>query len=88
VALRAGTTLIGAPDQAVSFPANVWEFRVQPKDADYTYYIPVTADMIGRPLDVVTLGLNKDAPDVKPEAWMTAYPIPFEERTLVLRRNR
>ncbi len=86
--LRAAARLIGAPDRAVSFPTNVWEFRVQPKDANDTYYIPVTEDMIGRPLDVVVLGLNKDALEFKPEAWITAYPIPLEGKTLVLRRGR
>lgn len=87
-ALRAGRRLIGAPDRAVSYPTNVWEFRVEPKDANYTYYVPVTADMVGRPLEVVVLGLNKDALDFKPEAWVTAYPIPLEAKTLVLKRGR
>jgi hypothetical protein len=87
-ALRAGGRLIGAPDRAVSFPTNVWEFRVEPKDSDYTYYIPVTQDMVGRRLDVVVLGLNKDLLDFKPEVWMTAYPIPFEQKELVLLRGK
>jgi len=87
-ALRAGGTLIGAPDRAVCYPTNVWEFRVEPKDSNCTYYIPVTADMVGRPLDVVVLGLNKDMLDFKPEVWITATPIPLERKTLVLRRGR
>ena len=87
-ALRVDGQWIGAPDRAVSFPTNVWEFRVEPKDSNDTYYIPVTPDMAGRSIDVVVLGLNKDMLDFKPEAWITAYPIPFEQKELVLRRGR
>ena len=87
-ALRVDGRWIGAPDRAVSFPTNVWEFRVEPKDSNDTYYIPVTPDMVGRSIDVVVLGLNKDMLDFKPEAWITAYPIPFEQKELVLRRGR
>jgi hypothetical protein len=59
---------------------------VEPKDANYTFYIPVTRDMVGRKIEVSVLGLNKDLLNLKPEAWITAYPIPFEMKELVLRR--
>jgi hypothetical protein len=33
-------------------------------------------------------GLNKGMLDFRPEAWITAYPIPYESRELVLRRAK
>jgi len=87
-ALRVGGRLVGAPDRSVSYPTNVWEFRVEPKAENYTYYVPVTPEMIGQKIEVVVLGLNKDMLDFKPEAWITAYPIPFESRELVLQRAK
>jgi hypothetical protein len=87
-ALRVGGRLVGAPDRSVSYPTNVWEFRVESKAENYTYYVPVTPEMIRQKIEVVVLGLNKDMLDFKPEAWLTAYPIPFESRELVLQRAK
>lgn len=87
VAFRIGGKLVGAPDRSVSYPTNVWEFRVEPKDENFTYFLPVTPDMVGRKIEVIVLGMNKDMLDFKPEVWITAYPIPFEHRELVLERG-
>jgi hypothetical protein len=88
VALRIGGRLVGAPDRSVAYLTNVWEFRVEAKAENYTYYVPVTPDMIRQKIEVVVLGLNKDMLDFKPEAWITSYPIPFESRELVLERAK
>jgi len=44
--------------------------------------------MVGRKIEVSVFGFNKDLLDLKPEAWITAYPIPYETKELVLRRAR
>jgi hypothetical protein len=77
--------LVGAPDRAVSFPSNTWEYYVREYDRNYTYYIPLDKSMIGKPIEVYVLGMNKDAGELKPEVWLTAYPIPFTEKELVLK---
>jgi len=87
-ALRIDGRLAGVTDRSPSFPTNVWEFRVEAKEANYTFYAPVTPDMVGRKIEVSVFGLNKDLLDLKPEAWITAYPIPYETKELVLRRVR
>ena len=87
VSFRVDGRLVGAPDRSVSYPTNVWEFRVEPKDENYTYYLPLTPDMVGRKIEVVVLGLADGMLDFKPEVWITAYPIPFEYKTLVLERT-
>jgi hypothetical protein len=74
----------------VSYPAAVWEWYVSASDHDTTYYFPVTEAMLRRPIEAVVLALRTDdvsdeeKADLKPEVWITAYPIPFEERELTL----
>lgn len=87
-ALRIGDKIIGASDRSPSYIANVWEYRVQTKDSNYTYYFPVTGEMIGKTIEVVALGLNAEMNNLQPEVWITSYPIPFEERELILKRVR
>jgi hypothetical protein len=74
----------GAAGRAVSYNANVWEAPVRVTDSNYTYYVPVTEDMIGVPIDVIVLVLKDGSNEIRPEAWVTAYPIPFESKELVL----
>ena len=86
-AIRMGDQLIGASDRAVSFPGNVWEYRVTQSEDNYTYYIPVSPDMVGQNIEIVVLAFNSDAVDLSPSAWITAYPIPYEQKELVLERK-
>jgi hypothetical protein len=83
-ALRFDDGFIGAPDRSLSFPGNVWEYCTAESDSNYTYYVPVTAEMLNKKIDVVVLILKGGANDVKPELWITAYPIPFQSVELVL----
>jgi hypothetical protein len=81
-ALRVAGKLVGAPDRAVSYPANPWEASSADVDRNYTYYMPATPDMVGKEIEVVVLGFQES--DVKPEVWLTAYPIPYAARQLIL----
>jgi hypothetical protein len=83
-AVRVDDKPVGAPSRATSFGFNPWELSVRETDGNYTYYVPVTEQMVGKRLDAVVLLLKGGNADVKPEAWMTAYPIPLEARELVL----
>lgn len=80
-----GKGLYGAPDRAVSFPSNTWEYYVREYDRNYTYYIPLDQSMKGKSIQVVVLGMNRDAKELEPEVWLTAYPIPYVERELILK---
>ena len=64
--------LVGCPDRAPSYPANTWERRVQERDANYTYYLPLTPEMAGKQIEVVVMAFNKKETDLKPEVWLTA----------------
>jgi hypothetical protein len=83
-ALRIDGAPVGCPRRAPSFPANTWEVPVRKTDGNYTYFCPVTADMLGKKIDVVVLLLKDGKEDVKPEVWLTAYPAPYEEKALIL----
>ena len=81
-ALKMDGHYVGCPDRAPSFTINPWEFRSDNSDSNYTYYIPVTSDMIGKDIEAWTLSF--EGKELKPEVWLTAYPIPFKKKPLRL----
>jgi hypothetical protein len=83
-ALRVDGRPVGAPDRAVSFPSNTWEYYNVEKDGNYTYYFPLPESMAGKTIDVIVLILQGGKNSLKPEAWITASPAPWEKRELVL----
>ena len=105
-ALRVDGKIIAPPDRSPSYLSNVWEYGVHGTDRNYTYYIPVSANMIGKKMEVIVLGLDidkkniskrcvncgdmntsllqQDLENVKPEVWITSYPIPFEEKEMII----
>ena len=83
-AVRVGDRYLGAPDRAVSYPSNTWEYKNVERDRDYTYFVPLTADLAGRPLEVVVLGFSGCDPDLLPEVYVMAHPPPLATRELVL----
>jgi hypothetical protein len=86
-ALRVDGKYAGSPDRSVSFPSNTWEYFNVEVESDYTYYFPLKPDWIGKNLEVIVLILRDGRDGIKPEAWITAYPIPYESRELRLLRE-
>lgn len=84
-AVRAAGRLIGAPDRSISFLSNTWEYGVHQTDSNYTYFVPITPDMLNKPLDIVTLTLRHGHNDYLPEVWISAYPTPYESHFLELK---
>ena len=92
-ALRVEGRLVGAPRRAVSYPANPWEHGNNRASAGLSYFFPVTNDMIGKKIEAVvtqfesqeTRGNRKvELGQIKPEVWITAYPIPYESKELIM----
>jgi hypothetical protein len=83
-ALRVDGRPVGAPDRAVSFPSNTWEYYNAEQDHDYTYYFPLSESIAGKTIDIIVLILRGGTNGIKPEAWITAYPPPWETKELVL----
>jgi hypothetical protein len=76
----------GCPDRSPSFLSNFWESPLAQKDKNYTFYLPLTPDMKGKKIEAFVMAFNEELSDLKPEIWISAYPIPFEEKTLILNK--
>jgi hypothetical protein len=76
-ALRVGDRLVGAPDRAVSYPSNTWEYPVRRGKTGYTYFIPLDESFLGRETEVVLLGMKGGGQNLKPAVWITARDLPF-----------
>ena len=74
----------GPPDRAVSYPSNTWEYYNEERESNYTYFCPLEKTMVEKPIDVVGLVMECGINNVKPHVYLTAYPVPFEERELIL----
>ncbi len=85
-AIRVDGKPVGASDRSPSYPVNPWEASVVKADGYYTYYVPLTADMQGKEIDMVVLGMKGGVAKFKPEAWLTAYPAPYVKKELILYR--
>jgi len=90
-ALRIQGRPLGAPRRAVSYPANPWEYGNNRAHAGLSYFFPVTDDMIGKEIEAVVLQFASEDTrrkvelgQLKPEVWTTAYPVPYESKTLIL----
>lgn len=83
-AIKVDGKYIGCPDRAPSFNANTWEYRVQPVNKNYTFYVPLTPDMKGKNIEAFVLGLNDS--NLKPEVYLSTYPIPFKQKQLTLHK--
>jgi hypothetical protein len=83
-ALRVGDRLVGAPDRAVAYPSNSWEYPVRAVESNYTYFFPVAPEMIGTEIEAIVLLLEGGDIEIEPKVWLTAYPIPLVRRELVL----
>jgi len=84
VALRVDGKIISAPDRAPSYPVNPWEYPVSHTDANHTFFIPVTLEMVGKECEIVVLGFDPDNLDFTPEVWQTISASPWQAKTLTL----
>ena len=89
-ALRMNGRPIGAPHRAKSYPANPWETGNGRPDANFSFFIPITQEMIGATIDAVVMQFESEGSPKIPlgeftsEVWITAYPIPYIAKQLVL----
>lgn len=83
-ALKVDGKYVGCPDRAPSYPSNTWEYVTAGRDSNYTYYVPVTRDMIGKDIEVFVLAYEEGRVDLSPSVWISAYPAPYETITLEL----
>ena len=90
-ALRVDGRYVGAPRRAVDYPANPWETGNVHPLSGLSYFFPVTANMIGKKIEAVVMQFESEEKKKKvplgqftSEVWITANPIPYESKKLVL----
>ncbi len=79
--------IMGCPDRAVSFPSNTWEYVNARSNKNYTYYFPLSEEMVAKEIRVYVIAYEEGKLDLNPELWISANPIPFEKRILELERR-
>lgn len=62
--------LYGCPDRAPSYPVNPWECEVRVSDCYYTYYLPITEEMIGEKVTLHILEMDVQCEDVPVIAYL------------------
>lgn len=83
-ALKIDGKYVGAPDRALSYPSNTWEYINKRTDSNYTYYFPIDKTMAGKKIEVFVLAYQTENIQLQPEVWLSAYPIPFKQKVLTL----
>lgn len=84
-AIKVGGRLVGASSRAVSFPSNTWEYVNGKSASNYTYYVPLSKDMIGKEIEVYVMGYDKERLNFIPEVWLSSYNS-YQIKTLLLER--
>ncbi len=87
VAAKIDGKLVGAPDRAPSMLCNPWEGFAAGPNKNYTYYIPMKKEYIGKSIELFVLGYDRANLNYKSEVWISAYPFPWERTKLVLERK-
>lgn len=87
VALKVDDQYIGASSRATSYPANPWENTTVRSDSNYTYFFELDEDLKNRDIKIFLLTYDGNKLPLQPEVWVTAYPIPYEKKTLVVHQN-
>ena len=83
-ALKIDGKLVGAPSHAAPYPSNTWEYVNSQSSSNYTYYFPVTTDMKGKTVEVYVMGYDKEHLDIRPGVWISAYPVPYKEKKMII----
>jgi hypothetical protein len=89
-ALRMEGRWIGSPQRAKSYAANPWDTCNGRPDDNYSYFFPVTPEMVGKTIDAVVMQFESDGKppiplgEFKSEVWITSYPVPYVAKQLVL----
>lgn len=85
VAARINGEYIGAPDRAVSYPANTWEHVNARQGEGYTYYIPLKKAYLNQEIEVFVLSYDPANTEISPQAWIWSHD-PDEKIRLTLYR--
>jgi hypothetical protein len=81
--IKDGPLILPPNDRSPSFLYNNWE-HVDTATGNASFYFAIGSSMLHKRLEVALYSTNKDLAYIKPELWITTYPLPFAQRRLVL----
>ena len=84
VAAKIDGKYVGAPDRALSYPSNTWEYVNAWSDKNYTYYIPMKKEYVGKKIDIFVMAYDKNNTAIKPEVWISSFTDGMEKIKLEL----
>lgn len=73
VAAKINDKLVGAPDRAASYPSNTWEYVNAERDSNYTYYIPLKDEYVGKEIEIFVMAYDEENTDIRPEVWISSF---------------
>ncbi len=68
----------------ISIPDSLRHKKTAPAVICPAFYVPVTADIIDKKINIFLLLHDDSQPAIKPECYITAYPHPYESKRLIL----
>ncbi len=86
-AIKVDDKYYGAPERSPAYQANFWEHHLLKPEGHFTFYFPVKNNWVGKSINVEIIGTDPATKKCKPEVWMTAYPVPFKEKKLILKKQ-
>ncbi|MBV6644560.1 MAG: hypothetical protein KI790_03880 [Cyclobacteriaceae bacterium] len=86
-ALKMNGKYLGSPDRSPSFRSNTWEYKVIETDKNYTYYFPLSANMVDKRIEAYVLAFFEEHLDLDPQVWISSYPHSFKKVKLVLSKK-
>jgi len=84
---RVDGKLRGAPNRAVSYPSNTWEYVNAIRDKNYTYYIPVNKEDVGKEIELFVMGYDEENLDLSPEVWISTQSDSYKTIKLELEKK-
>ncbi|WP_455606555.1 hypothetical protein [Bacteroides sp.] len=87
VTLKVDGQYVGASSRATSYPANPWENTTVQSNSNYTYFFELDENLKNKDIEVFLLAYDEKNLSLFPEVWITAYPMPYEKKTLVIHRS-
>ena len=87
VTLKVDGQYVGASSRATSYPANPWENTTVQSNSNYTYFFELDENLKNKDIEVFLLAYDEKNLSLFSEVWITAYPMPYEKKTLVIHRS-
>ena len=81
VAAKINDTYVGCSNRSISYPSNTWQKLNKESDSNYTYFVPLSADMSLEKLEIFVMCYDENNIKIVPRVYMTSDD-PYNSSTL------